>query len=272
MRGALPLVGLIALVGAVGVPARVVSAESSVDSTVIRPATLTPQLDGARRIGSVDPAERVAFDVVLPLQHSQDLASLLQGLYDPSSPRYQRWLTPDEFSRRFGPASAQVDAVVSWLHDVGLSDTQLVNGRVEVRTTVRVASKALGISLSQYRLADGEDTFSMQQAPEVPRAIVGDIASIVGLSDTPRFRSHLEIAPGTRAPPSELPHASTCATSVQEQANGRGGWTTAQVAARYQVNGLWNAGLTGAGQTIAVFELAPHIASDTSASHLFRSA
>src|SRR5271156_4411644 len=39
----------------------------------------------------------------LPLRNNAALDSLMQQIYDPASPRYRHYLTPAEFTERFGP-------------------------------------------------------------------------------------------------------------------------------------------------------------------------
>ena len=45
----------------------------------------------------------------------EGLNRLLSEQQDPNSPNYQKWLTPQEFSARFGPDPAQFKAVRDWL-------------------------------------------------------------------------------------------------------------------------------------------------------------
>ena len=57
----------------------------------------------------------VSFDIFLPLQHREQLESLLADLHDSKSANYQHWLTPDQFEARFGINETQADAIVSEL-------------------------------------------------------------------------------------------------------------------------------------------------------------
>ncbi len=260
------MVALVGVVGLVAGPTPIVSAEANRAATSIRPAALAPALPhDATRLGAVDPAQAVALEVVLAPSHPQELASLLHALSNPSSPDYQHWLAPGEFARRFGPSRAHVAAVVDWLHRVGLSDTTVSDGRVKVHATSRSASAALRVSMSRYRLANGEEGFSTRDAPLVPRAVASHITAIVGLTEMGKLQPHHQVGRrlGASSTTSAQPRAISCATSIQQQANKLEGWTTRQIAAKYQVPALWNAGLTGAGQTIALYELEPHAADDT---------
>jgi kumamolisin len=266
-KRAVPLVGLLVLVAATALPVHALSASSTADPALVRPAALAPAVPhDAVRLGALDPRQAVSFDVTLAPSHPGELASLMRALSDPSSPRYQQWLPRGEFARRFAPTRADVAAVVGWLRGVGLGNARVVDGHIEVHTAAHTASSALGVSFARYASADGTQSYSPDRAPLVPREIAPAITAIVGLSDTPHLQPHLEIltAPGSIHPTS-TPHAQSCAATITKQANSLGGWTTRQIGTKYQVPPLLNAGLNGAGKTIAIYELAPHTPSDTSA-------
>ena len=53
--------------------------------------------------GSLPGTQRLNLAIGLPLRNEQELDALLQQLYDPASPNYHRYLTPEEFTARFGP-------------------------------------------------------------------------------------------------------------------------------------------------------------------------
>src|SRR5580693_9472394 len=61
-------------------------------------------------IDAVAGAEQVVeFNVYLPLRDRDGAESLLGQLHDPNSASYHQWLTPAQFSERFGPRSATVN-------------------------------------------------------------------------------------------------------------------------------------------------------------------
>jgi subtilase family serine protease len=47
------------------------------------------------------------------------LDRLLAAQQDPTSPDYRRWLTPQEFGRRFGASPGDLRRVERWLRDAG---------------------------------------------------------------------------------------------------------------------------------------------------------
>src|SRR5437016_2659655 len=54
-------------------------------------------------VGRVPQASRLNLAVGLPLRNQAQLDEFLQSVSDPASPNYRRYLTPEEFAKRFGP-------------------------------------------------------------------------------------------------------------------------------------------------------------------------
>ena len=239
----------------------------------VRLASLAPRVPvGAARLGALASSSRLTITIALRPSHTDRLAALLHDLYDPASPRYEHFLAPGEFSRQFGPSPAAVDAVTSWLHTEGLHDTSVQGMAVHASGAARDITRALGVSFSRYRLSPESTGYIASAAPLLPRAVAADITSIVGLSDTVRLHSSLDVAPtnrtrGERSPAAGDPQvtapAATAGCVAARTFAGDKFWTPAQISSLYGVNSLFAGGLTGKGKSIALVEFAPSIATDT---------
>ena len=236
----------------------------------VRLTTLAPRVPaGAARVGSLPASQPITLTIVLRPSHTDRLATLLRDLYDPASPRYQQWLPKGEFARDFGPSTQQIDAVTSWLHQQGLRDTTVQGMAVHARGTAGAVARALGVSFSKYRLHGAATGYVASAAPLVPRALAGDITSIVGLSDTVRLHNSLRIAPvSTRGSRSRRPAGVAKVAAATGCVNARSFagdkfWTPAQISSLYGIDNLFAAGLTGKGKSIALVEFAPSVANDT---------
>jgi hypothetical protein len=77
-------------------------------ATVVRvPNSTHPAVALARDLGRAAPElrmDRMLLELQSSPEQEADLQQLLAEQQDPSSPRYQTWLTPLEFGERFGPA------------------------------------------------------------------------------------------------------------------------------------------------------------------------
>ncbi|MGO9876891.1 MAG: protease pro-enzyme activation domain-containing protein [Acidimicrobiia bacterium] len=247
-----------------------VDASSAAPASVspVRLAILVPQVPAdATRLGPLPSEQQLTIDVVLRPSHSRQLSALLDDLADPTSRRYQHWLTPGEFTREFGPNRAQVERVTSWLHTQGLSETSLRGMAVHATGDAQAVAQAFGVTFSRYRLSRAVTGYLASAAPTVPRTVADDIATVVGLSDTVRFGHALDRTPHTtlRPHPTDRPVSPAAVTACPQATSfaDESYWTPDQVGRSYHVNDLWADGLTGNGKTIAVFELAQSRAADT---------
>jgi len=265
------VVVFVATIGVIAAPAVAVNASTAVSASgsPTRLAGLAPRVPvGATRLGPLPPAQQLAIDVVLRPSHPDQLAVLLHDLYDPTSARYQQWLTPHEFSDEFGPSRAEVARVTAWLHTRGLRNTGLDGMAVHANGSAQTVARAFGIAFSRYRLSGDSTGYLPSAAPVVPQALSDDIATVLGISDTVRFNQALDRTPRTTLTPHParrlISHAAgTACAQATDFADGSF-WTPDQIGRSYHVNGLFAAGLTGKATTIALFELARSRANDTS--------
>ena len=88
----------------------------------------------------------------LPLRNSAALNSLLTHIYDPSSPEFRHYLTPDQFAQQFGPAEQDYEAVVAFLEAHGLRITARYPNRVLIGAEGSVADieSAFHVALKLY--------------------------------------------------------------------------------------------------------------------------
>ena len=63
-----------------------------------------------RALGRLPGTNRLHLVIVLPLRNGEALDSLLEQLYDPTSPAYHQYLTPGQFAERFGPTRQDYEA------------------------------------------------------------------------------------------------------------------------------------------------------------------
>jgi subtilase family serine protease len=119
---------------------------------------LTHHVRDAVRRSEVAPNGRLSqdhvlqLDLVLPLRDPAGLKSFLADVYNPKSPNFRHWLTPAQFTARFGPTQAQYDEVLSFARTSGL---QVTGGSrdgmdVQVKGTVGAIEAAFHVNLNTY--------------------------------------------------------------------------------------------------------------------------
>jgi len=74
----------------------------------------------ARPVGRLPQTQTLQIDVVLPLRDPQGLKSFLADVYNPKSSNYRHFVTPTEFTARFGPTAREYDSVLCFAKENGL--------------------------------------------------------------------------------------------------------------------------------------------------------
>jgi subtilase family serine protease len=167
------------------------------------------------------------------------LAQLLKDQQDPSSPQYHRWLTPAEFGDRFGASAQDLDVVTRWLEGRGFRIENAAPSRlvIDFSGTAANVEQTFHTEIHRYRVHD-ELHWANSMNPQIPAALSVVVAGIVSLHD---FLSK--------------PAHQVTAQPVRPDLNGSSGThflAPYDFATIYDVQRLWNAGLDGTGQTIAL--------------------
>jgi subtilase family serine protease len=116
----------------------------------VREVTLNGQ---APSVGRLPETQSMRFDVVLALRHQPELDNFLQELYDPFSSSYRRFLTPKEFTARFGPSQEDYDALIHFAKTNGF----IVMGGsrdamdVQLKGTVAAIERAFHVTMGLYQ-------------------------------------------------------------------------------------------------------------------------
>ncbi len=119
-------------------------------TAVDRLLAASPATVAVRRVDARRPVEVV---LGLPWRDERELASLVRDLADPQSPRFGRYLSAQEFDRRFAPLPEGIDALVSFLQRSGLEVTDVsASGRFitaggdSARVESALAAKLLSVT------------------------------------------------------------------------------------------------------------------------------
>lgn len=209
----------------------------------ILPGHLRPGVTTANDRGRIS-AARSLRHVTLTLERSPtqeaDLQALLARQQDPSSPDFHKWLTPEQFADRFGLPQSDVDQITSWLRSQNLTVDSVDRGRTAISFSgnVRNVEQALQVEIHNYEI-NGETHFSNTADPSTPAAIGNFVASIRGLDD---FRMKPR---SVRRPAAPQPNYTSVTTGAHYLAPD-------DIATIYDVQPLYNSGITGKGQKIAV--------------------
>ena len=175
------------------------------------------------------PMEHMLLQLRRSPEQEQALQQLVDQLHDPKSPNFHRWLTADEFGDGFGLAPEDLDTLIGWLQGYGLTVNVLYpSGTViDFSGTAGQLRKAFHVEIHHLEV-NGEKHIANMNDPEIPAALAPAVAGIVSLHD---FR-----------PSPQYTYAGSYAV------------VPADLATIYNLTPLFNQGISGQGQTIAVVE------------------
>ena len=226
----------------------------------------------SKAIGRLSGATTLAVAVTLQPRDPAGLQAFASQVATPGSSVYHDYLSVAQFAQRFGPTTAQIDAVEASMRARGLHPGSVsANGlSIRVAATAEELEHALSTSFERYVLPDGRTAFANVSAPLLDASVAKTVQGVVGL-DTLSIPKPIGLVhpQGSRARV-QTPHVVTggpqpCATAITAAANMRITYTADQIASAYRFSSLYGAGDGGVGQTIALYELEGNFPSDITA-------
>src|SRR6476469_9765398 len=87
--------------------------------------------------GDLSAQTEVHLALGLPVHDQQGLDAFVRAISDPNSPQYRQYLTPAEFTERFGPTEADYQAVINFAESNGMTISETHPNRmiVDVKAT-----------------------------------------------------------------------------------------------------------------------------------------
>jgi subtilase family serine protease len=137
------------------------------------------------KISPASGAENADFDVYFPLRNGTVVRALIDAQIRPGSPQYHRWLTPQQFQRRFGPTEATIARVTAELAARGLKVTDHNGQQLHVAGTAAAVSLAFHVALWHSRFSDGSEALVADRGLTRTPALVQSGALIPQFSTVP---------------------------------------------------------------------------------------
>lgn len=107
----------------------------------------------AKLVGRLPANRLMSLDVVLPLRDKAGLDAFVADVTNPASANYQHYLTPQEFTARFGPTQNDYDTVVQYLTRYGFKVTGGSRDGMNIQIVGPVSSveKAFNVTMHTYQ-------------------------------------------------------------------------------------------------------------------------
>jgi subtilase family serine protease len=181
--------------------------------------------------------ERMLLTLMPDAAQQESLNHFVDGQYNPESPYYHQWLTPEQFAERFGVSEADTTQIVGWLQGHGLEVEEGTAGRRSIifSGTAAQVQAAFHAPIHTYKIG-GELHHANAKEPEIPAALVQVVGGVVSLHD---FHS-------------EPLHAFARKASPEFTSGSSHYLTPADFATIYNLGPLYQQSINGTGQSIAI--------------------
>jgi subtilase family serine protease len=126
-----------------------------------------------------DAGRELQMTAVLALRNRVELKKLQVQLQQPGSPNYHKWLSTEEFMRRFGPTRSQMNKVANWLAANHFRIGKASLGTRTIRFSGSVAEAERAFSTEIVSRSSAHANVSDLQ---VPASLDGSIVAILGLN------------------------------------------------------------------------------------------
>lgn len=189
------------------------------------------------RLGPTDPARTLTISLVLKGNPAGREAAIA-ALNDPQAPEYHHFLSPQEYTRRFGADSATVASLAAALRAAGLrvAMSTATAGLLNAQGTVGAVNALFGVRLGDYCGRNGERYIAPDVTPRVPASLAG-VSGVLGLD--------------TRS----VIHTGNVSLPRRPMVSGVSGFGPVELERAYDLGPLHRAGLMGANQTVALPEI-----------------
>lgn len=232
---------LLSLSGFAQSPARdrIVSSIDNTRTTLLR-GNIHPNARTEFDRGQVSPSMTMTH-MLLSLRRTPEqqasLDKLLEEQTNPKSARYHQWLTPEQFADRFGVSQNDYNKAAAWLQSRGFKVVQKARSRTWIAFdgTAAQAASVFRTRIDQYEVK-GQLRYGNAAEPAVPSALAAVVAGV---------RLH-----------NFKPHAYSVARKLNpnftSDQSGNHFLTADDFATIYNLHGLYNAGIDGTGEKLAV--------------------
>jgi subtilase family serine protease len=160
-------------------------------------------LPGLTPSGRLPATNRLNLVIGLPVRNRADLEIVLKQLYDPASTNFEHFLTPAQFTAKFGPTLADYQAVITFARTNAFRVVRTYDSRkiVDVSATVSDIEKAFHVTLRMYQHPTEARQF---YAPDVEASVDAmlPILDVSGLDNyvLPHSMAHLKTKTETVEP------------------------------------------------------------------------
>jgi Predicted protease len=235
------VLSLFLIFGSVPAFAAAPSSGNGSELETISQGTGSAVLNNADYFGDLPDSTPVTVDIVLKANHEQQLQNYIDATVNPKSRSYHKYLSVHEFSRLYGGSSKTVSDLTAYLAKNHITSKVYPDNLViTANGTVGDFNKAFSVRIQKAKFK-GKSFHATKQGPKAPAYIARHVLAILGLSDYSQMTPKAIKQPVGAQP---------------KDGSGPLNLNPSDLIKQYNVQPLYNKGMTGAGQTIDIVTLA----------------
>jgi len=160
-----------------------------VQATTAATVNVSPMVAKSALMSPADSAKQINVILSLPLGDSAGAAQFVQRVSNPKDEVYRKYITPQEFARRFGANAGDYAGLKEWASANGLTivHESLARTFLTVSGTVRQFQTLFKTELSNYRSPDGKEFYSAGISPTVPDILAAKAVRVIGLTNSVQY-------------------------------------------------------------------------------------
>ena len=185
------------------------------------------------------PMEHMLLQLRRPAEKEEALKRFIDELETPSSPNYHRWLNAQQFGDQYGPAQQDLDAITGWLQERGFKVNLVYASRmvIDFSGTAGMVRQAFETEIHRLDVNQKLHIGNMRD-PRIPAALAPAVIGVASLHD---FKPRVM-------------HKARAKYTINSLGQPYQAVVPADLATIYDLNPLFNSGITGTGETIVVVE------------------
>lgn len=208
-----------------------------------------PETKQASLVSRMLKEQKMNLTLILNLPDQAKLNTFIDELHNENSSNYHKWVSPQEFGKRFGLEEARYQSLVDWLKSEGFDVTHTWPNRlaIDFQGDVENVEKVFNVELNSYQF-DGKEYFAPSYAPEIPAQFAEEILMVAGIENFSEPDPLVKMSTQTQIQQGQ----GSKGRSDNFTLNGRTAIAPKDFQAAYNTTPLITQGIDGKGQSIAI--------------------
>jgi subtilase family serine protease len=217
---------------------------------------LSPMVAKSAWLSAVDSQKQISVILALPLSDAKGAAEFVERVSNLKDPLYRQYLTPSEFSQRYGANADDYAALKEWAiaNELTIVHESMARTFLTVRGTAAQFQILFKTALNNYRSSGGQEFYSAGVEPTIPDPIATKVTGVIGLTNSVQYAPLAKVYQTF----GEDPTAREIGTDTAGGTGPGGAYAPSDLSSVYKIPRFGDV----APQTVAVFEQGGFFRSD----------